>query len=248
MGLVLPAYNESRAIEASLRRLARFLDEAATDPPLWDSWEIVVVDDGSDDRTAEIAGRALGEDARVRVLSLAHAGKGAAVKAGCEASQGDWIVVTDVDLSYALDNVRDAAAALKAGAQMVTGDRRHPGSRVEKALAARGHATRRQSLSRLFNMLVRFFYGIPWRDTQCGLKGFTREAAALIMPRLITRGFLADIEMFLAAAAHRLRVETIPVQLTWLSSDSTVHVVNQAPAVLADALRIKRAQMRGLYL
>jgi len=248
LSVVLPAFNEERGIAASITRLAGFLGAQPGAATSWASWEILVVDDGSGDRTAQAAQGALPDDARLRVVRLpTHAGKGAAVKAGCAAASGDAIVVTDVDLSYALESVSDAVAALASGAQMVTGDRRHPESRIDRTLAARAHASRRERISLVFNLAVRLFYGLPWKDTQCGLKAFTRESASIIMPRLRTAGFLADIEMFLIAAGHGMKVATIPVRLTWLSSDSTVHVVNQTPEVILDALRIKWAQILRRY-
>ena len=251
LSVILPAFNEGRTIARSLERLSAYLESEAGRAGRWRIWQIVVVDDGSSDDTTRRAAESLGGDPRlVLARHAANLGKGAAVATGMGTASGDRIVVTDVDLSYALEDIGTAAGRLEEGPDgldVVTGDRRHPASRMDLALSALGHVVRRQSLSALFNLGARALYGISSRDTQCGLKGFRREAAARILPRLRTRRFLGDIEILLIADRLGLRVGSIPVHLTYLSSDSTVHVLRQLPAVLADAARIKLAQIRGLY-
>ena len=253
LSIVLPAYNEGRIIAGSLERLAGFLDAHSGDAGLWSTWEILVVDDGSLDDTGEVALAAAAREPRILVTRLGvNSGKGAAVKAGVARASGSVILLTDVDLSYALEDLGHAVRTLRSAPSgeeldMVFGDRRHPSSRLDFALASLGHVMRRQVISLVFNRTVRLVYGLPWRDTQCGLKGFRREAAVRIMPLLRTTRFLADIEMFIIAGRLGLKVGRIPVHLTYLSDSSTVHVVGQSPRVLADALKIKSAQLRGRY-
>lgn len=254
LSIVLPAYNEARVIAASLRRLADYLDApgiAGASGAAWSSWEIVVVDDGSHDGTADAAAAALGEEPRLTVLRMpVNSGKWAAITAGMKAARGEILITTDVDLSYGLSDLGAAASLLAPGSaacDIVTGNRRHAASRMDLALSALGHVLRRQAISVVFNLCVRIVYGVASKDTQCGLKGFSRKAAAEVLPRLRTRRFLADVEVFLIAERLGLRIEMIPVHLTFLSSDSTVHVLGHAPAVIADALRIKEAQVMGRY-
>lgn len=252
LSVVLPAYNEIRIIGSSLGRLRGYLDRHDPARP-WRSWEIVIVDDGSDDGTPVAARQTAGDDARIRVLEHpVNRGKGAAVKTAIDASRGALILVTDVDLSYAVEDLGRAAARMTGSSDrpapdIVTGDRRHPDSRMDLALSVLWHVVRRQTLSALFNTGVRLFFNLPWQDTQCGLKGFRREAALRIYRRIRTAGFLTDIEIFIIARSLKLSVERLPVHLTYLSSDSTVHVMRQIPDVVRDAMRIKRAQMRGDY-
>jgi len=256
LSIVLPAYNERSTIAASLVCLTRYLDQESRKTGRWATWEIVVVDDGSRDGTSEAARQAAPDEARLIIERLEiNSGKGAAVSVGLSRAQGSTILVTDVDLSYAVADLGAAYQALRAQEQapasedldMVTGDRRHPSSRMDLALSSLGHVVRRQAVSAVFNLGARWLYGLPWRDTQCGLKGFKREAAARILPKLRTRGFLADIEMLLIAQRLGLKAGCIPVHLTYLSGDSTVHVLRQLPGVLADAIRIKVAQIRRQY-
>ena len=255
--VVLPSFNEAHSIATSLRRLTEYLENRSAMLGGWSSWEVIVVDDGSRDGTAEAARAVTVEDPRVQVVTLeSNSGKGAAIRAGVTRARGELVVLTDVDLSYALEDIGSAVEALKGnepegrrseGLEMVSGDRRHPSSRMNLALSALGHVLRRQVISAVFNLCVRVLFGLSWRDTQCGLKGFRREAAMTIVDRLRTRRFLADIEMFIIAGRLGLRIVSIPVNLTHLSDDSTVHVVKQAPWVLVDALRIKSAQLTRGY-
>ena len=244
ISIVLPAYNESHGIGTSLKRLSDHFDAGQQ------SWEIVVVDDGSEDDTYRIAVGIASGDERITVTRHeVNRGKGAAVRTGALLAHGRLMLVTDVDLSYGLEDLDTAAALLQksTGPDMVSGDRRHPESRMDLALSALGHVLRRQALSAAFNLTVRLFYRLPWRDTQCGLKGFKREAVLRILARVRTAGFLADIEMFLIAERLGLRIERIPVHLTYLSTDSTVSVLRQLGTVLRDAWTIKQAQMRDAY-
>lgn len=255
ISVILPAYNEARTIAASLSRLAAFLDGMDGGPGPRADGEIVVVDDGSTDQTVDLAERAAAADPRVRLIRLArNQGKGAAVAAGIRAARGDLVITTDVDLSYALEDLASVARTLRGRAgdrcpppDVVTGDRRHPESRLDLLLGALGHVARRQALSWAFSLCVRIFFGLPWHDTQCGLKGFRRQAALAIVDRQRTRRFLADVEIFLIARALGLGVATVPVHLTCLSGDSTVRVVRQILPVVRDCIVIRVAQARGLY-
>jgi dolichyl-phosphate beta-glucosyltransferase len=191
----------------------------------------------------------------VRVLAMkGNAGKGGAVRAGVLAARGQIVIVTDADLSYALEDLDRAARALSkgdggpgGGLDMVAGDRCLTGSRTHTLGTAASHVLWRGRISAVFNFCVRVLYRLPIADTQCGLKGFTRRAAMAIMPRLRTRRFLADIEMFLIARELGLCAGSIPVHVTYLTADSTVSVARHLPSAVADALRIKLAQTLGRY-
>ncbi len=254
LSVVLPSYNEARTIARSLSALRAHFDYGATRSRAWKSWEIIVVDDGSSDATAAEALAVASTDPRVRVLAMmGNAGKGGAVRAGVLASRGLIVIVTDADLSYALDDLDRAAQALSdgdggpGGLDLVVGDRRLTDSRTHTLPTAARHVLWRGRISAVFNLCVRVLYRLPIGDTQCGLKGFRRRAAMAIMPRLRTRRFLADIEMFLIARELGLRAGRIPVHVTYLTADSTVSVARHLPSAVADALRIKLAQALGRY-
>ncbi len=254
LSVILPAYNEAALIASSLARLTAYLDEPNSPLAAWRSWEVILVDDGSSDGTGAAALAVSARESRVKPYTLSrNTGKGGAIRSGVERASGSLLVVTDADLSYALEDIGRTVSALKGdaagnGYDMVTGDWRHPDSRVElPASAAARRLGRRQVVSRLFNDVARRVFGLAWRDTQCGLKGFRRDAARAITARLRTRGFLSDIEMFIIAGRLGLRIGTIPVHLTYLSDASTVNVARLLPRVLADAARIRLGQMTGRY-
>ena len=254
LSIVLPAYNEAMTIARSLAALRAHLDSSAPRPRAWNGWEIIVVDDGSLDGTAAEALLVAGTERRVRLLAMTrNSGKGGAVRAGVLASRGRIVIVTDADLSYALEDIDRAAEMLLAGEggpdglRMVVGDRRLAESMSRTLPAAARHVAWRSRISSVFNICVRVLYRLPIGDTQCGLKGFSRGAAIAIMPRLRTRRFLADIEMFLIAKELGIAVGRIPVHVSYLTPDSTVNVARHLPSAMVDAFRIKLAQILGRY-
>jgi dolichyl-phosphate beta-glucosyltransferase len=242
LSVVLPAYNESRLILSRLERLRRHLDRGGG------SWEIIVVDDGSRDETADRVASWAGKEPRVRLVRLPrNSGKGAAVARGVIESSGEIVATTDADLSYALADMDTAAAAVGAGADIATGNRDHPSSRINLPFELFPYLVRRWIAGAAFRWLVRILFGLRVTDTQCGLKAYSRRAADLIMPKLRTSRFLADIEVLLAARELELRLVEVPVHLRYLSSDSSVRILSDLPGALRDLAKIKLADVRGLY-
>lgn len=232
--VVVPAYREADAIAGTVQRIADELSSVAADGGL----EVLVVDDGSGDGTAEAA-RAAGAD---RVIALpVNRGKGAAVRAGMLAARGRTVVFTDADLSYAPVQVLRVLAAVEGGADVVLGDRFHEGSTT---LVAAGLL--RRVGGRLVNLASRTIVRGDHPDTQCGLKGFRSDVARVLFGRSRIDGFAFDVEIIHLAERYGLRIETVPVEV--INSDrSTVHVVRDALVLLADLVRIRRAGAVGQY-
>jgi dolichyl-phosphate beta-glucosyltransferase len=229
---VLPAFEEAGRVAASVERVRRELGDLQRAGDL----EIVVVDDGSADATAAEAEQA-GAD-RV-VVNRVNLGKGGAVKAGVAAASGSTVVFTDVDLAYAPAQIARLLEAVEAGADMAVGSRWLAAS-DSKAAAAPW----RSFASRLFNVATRASVGI-WRDTQCGLKGFSAAAARDLFDLVALDGFAFDVELFLAARAAGLRVVEVPVNLDD-AAGSTVRLNGQVKAV-SDLWRLRRRLRRGAY-
>ena len=160
LSIVVPAFNEEAVI-------GRFLESVRTDvSPLGVTWEILVVDDGSADRTAAIVRDASREDGRIRLLEIAHRGKGAAVRDGFLAARGEWVLMADADLSMPWDNLwrfLDVAAEDPAP-QVIIASREAPGAQRT------GETWKRRISGRVFNALVRFVAVPGIQDTQCGYK------------------------------------------------------------------------------
>ncbi len=194
--IILPAYNEAVNIERAVRETAAVFDRLG-------SYEIVVVDDGSRDRTAEIA-------SALSVRLLRHGtnrGKGAAVATGVMNAQGDRLLFLDCDLathpSEAVKFVEKMGEC-----DIAIGSRRH----ADAVIAVR-QPWYRVFYGRAINFFVRHFLKLPYRDTQCGFKMFRREAAQMIFKDLGPSRWTFDIEVLLRAKASGCRVIELPV--TW---------------------------------
>jgi dolichyl-phosphate beta-glucosyltransferase len=232
--VVVPAYNEGPRIGQSIARLRCALADIAGHGGV----ELVVVDDGSSDDTASRASEG-GADA---LISLGHnRGKGAAVRAGVMAARGRTIAFTDADLSYPPEQLVDLLGAAEAGWDFVAGSRQHLGTTT---LLRAGRL--RKASGRVFNLLVRTVLHGAYRDTQCGMKAFRREAARLLFSCGRIDGFAFDAELFQVADRLGLSVIEVPVTLANVST-STVRVGPDALRMVLDLFRIRRWAKRGCY-
>ncbi len=233
LSLIIPAYNEAGHLRATLRTAREYFEKQTY------SAEIIVVDDGSTDGTADVAQATLDD---VRVISYQpNRGKGHAVKTGMLAATGDYRVFYDADASTPIDQLEKLWPQFEAGADIVIGSRSMPGSQVEIH-----QSWMRENMGRAFNRLLRMFNLTSFPDTQCGFKGFTAAACEVVFPRQTINGFAFDAELLFIAIKHGLRVEQVPVK--WINCpDSSVHVATDAPRMLAELLTIRAKNARGLY-
>jgi dolichyl-phosphate beta-glucosyltransferase len=225
--VVIPAFNEAG-------RLPRYLEEIITYfESRGEPYEIIVVDDGSRDGTADRVREVAGA-APVRVIPLAgNEGKGAAVRHGMLAAVGAYRMFADADGATPISELKRLEAALAAGADVAIGSRtmRDPGVSV----VARSH---RVLAGRLFNGLVARL-GLPdVGDSQCGFKAFTARAAETIFGHLRTRGFGFDVELLMLARWYGLRVAEVAVN--WSDKPgSKVGVLKTGPGMLWEILRAR---------
>ncbi|HUM03495.1 MAG TPA: dolichyl-phosphate beta-glucosyltransferase [Thermoanaerobaculia bacterium] len=225
--VVIPAYDEETRLPASLEAVAAWLS-GRTEPL---SAEILVVDDGSADRTATRAaetGRRLGLDVRVLVHEK-NRGKGAAVRTGALAAEGRSVLVSDADFSTPIGEWEKLAAA---GAPVAIGSRA-----VDESLVKERQPFYRVAMGKLFNLLVRLAAVPGIRDTQCGFKLFSREAAQAVFSRATVDRFAWDVEALLLARKLGYAIAEVPV-LWFDSPDSRVTLFGGAQAYL-DVLRIR---------
>ena len=234
LSVVVPAYGEVGAIAAAIGRIREELASVADDGGL----EVVVVDDGSGDGTADAA-RAAGADT---VLAFPeNRGKGAAVRAGMLAATGRTRVFTDADLSYAPAQIERLLTEVEDGWDVVVGNRHHEGSTT---LVAAGLL--RQAGGRVINLATRAVLVGPHQDTQCGLKAFRSDVARVIFGHSHIDGFAFDVEVIHLVERYGLSLEEVEVEV--VNSDrSTVNVARDAVLLLLDLVRIRRRATRGVY-
>lgn len=211
--VVIPAYDEERRLPPSLPRALAW---AGPDG------EVIVVDDGSTDATAEIAAQA---GARV-IRSPANRGKGHAVREGIAAARGEVIVVTDADLASPIEEADHLVAALEAGAEIAIGVRRRVG---------RNQPWHRLVLGRVYGGFVRKVLAIEVRDPQCGLKAFRRSTAQALSRRCQLDSYSFDAEIL--ALAIRQGVPVAQVAVRWTDVPGTkVRVFHDGARMVMDVL------------
>jgi glycosyltransferase involved in cell wall biosynthesis len=232
LSVVIPAYREGERITAAIERVrAELAPHVAPD-----ELEIVVVDDGSGDGTAEAAA---GAD-----LVLTHGvnrGKGAAVRTGMLAAGGRTRVFTDADLSYAPAQIARLVELVEAGWDVVVGNRHHEQTTTTVATSAL-----REVGGRVVNGATRLVLRQRHTDTQCGLKAFRSDVADLVFSLTRVDGFAFDVEIFMLADRYDLALLEVPVELE-NSGRSTVRVVRDASVLLVDLARIRADLARGHY-
>lgn len=200
ISVILPAWNEAERIGRAVVRTRGQLARMATD------FEIVVVDDGSTDGTAEAAEASRREAPEARVLRLTpNRGKGEALRQGFAASRGEVVVFLDADLDLPPEQMGVLLATMRAeGADVVIGSKWHPLSRIE-------YPWHRRLVSLIYFTLTRILFGLPVRDTQTGMKIFRREVLAQAMPRMLVKAFAHDLELLVIAHHLGYRVSEAPV-------------------------------------
>jgi dolichyl-phosphate beta-glucosyltransferase len=210
--IVLPAYNEEARLGPALDELFGYLrrrgqsarDGTPGSAELPDDIRVLVVDDGSTDRTAELVRRR--PEPELGILSVPHGGKGAAVRAGMLAADGDVIVFADADMATPPDELVPLVRAL-ATADVALGSRIQPdGSDMRKS-----QPFYRRMLGKVFHALASLWVVGPVQDTQCGFKGFTRGAAHDLFARQRIRSIVFDVEIIFLARRRGYRLEVVPI-------------------------------------
>jgi dolichyl-phosphate beta-glucosyltransferase len=236
LSIVVPAYNEEERLAASLDKIASYLDATGVDA------EILVVDDGSKDKTAELATKALaGRRGRV-VANGENRGKGYSVRHGVLEARGRFVLLTDADLSTSIEDHAKLAEVMRdRDLDVVIGSRALPDSNVEIR-----QGWLRQTMGRSFNIIIRSLTGLPFRDTQCGFKLLDRERVKPLVEKMVVNGFAFDVELLFLCARFGLSVADVPV--TWRNATgSKVSIVGDPLAMIADVLRVRWRFRRGLY-
>jgi dolichyl-phosphate beta-glucosyltransferase len=227
VSVVIPAYNEDKRIAPTLHRVAGWLSSEGA------KFEIVVVDDGSRDDTAQVVSAAASDDPRIRLVSNgSNRGKGYSVRHGMLEATGRWRLFSDADMSTPIEELAKLAART-GDAEVVIGSR---GLRESQIL--RRQPIYRESMGRIFNLLVQAAALPGIHDSQCGFKLFRGDVAEAVFRRVTIDGFGFDVEALFIARRLGYRLAEVPV--VWVDDPATkVRPVRDASRMAMDLLRVR---------
>jgi len=237
LSIIVPAYDEEALIISTLDGLRTYL---STRP---EQYEIIVVDDGSRDRTTELI-RQWQECNKVELRLLVNPqnkGKGFSIRRGVLESRGQFIIFIDADLPYKLQAIDKFLEALRNGSDLAIGSRVLPGSQVK------GVPVVRYFSGQIFSLMVQtvLFPGLP--DTQCGFKSFRAAAAREIFRRTTINGFGFDVEMLFVARKRRLAIQPVAVQMIDHRHRSRVRLILDSFKMFANLFMVRWNDLRGKY-
>ncbi len=234
--IVIPAYNEGARLGASLEKVLAYVHAQG-----WDA-EIIVVNDGSRDNTAEIVMNAMAKDSIVKLLeNPGNRGKGYSVRNGVLHAQGRIILFTDADLSAPIEEAPRLLGALDSGADIAIGSRW-----LRAETQTQRQPLHRQLFGRIFNLMLRVSLGLQFADTQCGFKAFKRAAAKAIFPLQKIERWGFDPEILFLARKLGFKVEEVPV-LWGHSGGARINPLIDGARMFQEMLRVRWYSLSGEY-
>ncbi len=234
LSIVIPAYNEENRLPNTLEQVFHFLAKQPF------ASEILVVENGSDDRTFEIAQQFADRLQNVRVLRSEHRGKGLAIQHGVMAAVGEYVFMCDADLSMPVEEISKFIPPQLENVDIAIASREAPGS------IRYNEPYYRHFTGRVFNTLIRLLVLPGLQDTQCGFKCIRAQVARDIFPYQTLTGWAFDVELLYIARLHGYRIVEIPIDW-YFNADSKISVLRDSLRMFLDLLRIRRNARRGLY-
>lgn len=239
LSIVIPAYNEEDRLGATLEKICAYVRESRPEA------EILVVDDGSSDKTAEVANAVLADctDVASRVIRYEeNRGKGFAVRTGFLECEGKVALFSDADLSTPITELPKLVDPILDDTYDVC-----LGSRaLDRELIGVHQPWRREQGGKVFNLLVRTLTGLPFWDTQCGFKAFSMEKFRPLLDKMTIDRFGFDVEFLYAAHHNGLRLKEIPVR--WDHCEGTkVSIFRDSFRMVGEIREIRKRGRKGLY-
>lgn len=233
LSLLIPAYNEGKIIERTLKRVIKFLSKKRY------GWEVIVVDDGSNDKTAIIAEKFNKSGVKVAGY-LKNRGKGGALKEGIKSASGEYIIFSDADLSVDIEKIDEVLDKLKK-VDIVIASRRIKGSNI---LVHQPFL--RELMGRVYTFLTKVVTGVNLPDFTCGFKGFRAVAAKKIFSKTLINRWAYDSEILFLAKKFNYKLSQIPV--TWKNREDTrVVLKNVILESIKDLISIRINNLLGKY-
>lgn len=245
LSLVVPAYNEERRLPQTLATITAYLNQQAYDS------EVIVVDDGSSDRTAQVVETFIASHPRVTLIRNDHRGKGYAVRTGMLAARGHIVLFSDADLSTPIEEIAEMLPWFERGYGVVIGSREGKGARrIQEPFY-------RHLMGRVFNMIVRLLAVRGIDDTQCGFKAFRDDVAKDVFSRMKLYGENAkkindamvtgfDVEVLFIAQKAGVKIKEVPVEWRY-GSETKVNPLKDSWRNFRDVALVRWNDLRGRY-
>ncbi|MEL6309942.1 MAG: dolichyl-phosphate beta-glucosyltransferase [Chloroflexota bacterium] len=234
LSIVIPALNEEHRLPPTLADIDAFLSQQEY------TYEVIVVDNGSTDRTQQVVEAFASSHDYVRFIQLAERGKGRAVKAGMLAADGDYRFICDADLSMPIEEIVKFLPPHAGDADILIGSREGEGAvRVNEP-------ERRHIMGRIFNFIVKLTAVNEFEDTQCGFKMFSREAADDLFAVQKMNGIGFDVELIFVGLRRGYKIVDVPI--TWYYNDDTrMRLVQDSLHILLEIWQIRQNWRKGVY-
>ena len=233
LSVIVPAYNEESRVGDSLKSILDFLGKRQY------SSEVVLVDDGSDDGTADVVSSISDQ---VRILrNERNRGKGYSVRKGMLEAKGEYRLFSDADLSTPIEEIEGFWPHFEQGCDVVIASRGLPDSQIEVH-----QSWVREYSGRAFNKIVKIIAMSEFADTQCGFKAFTERAVNTIFPKQTIEGWGFDTEILYIAQRHGLKVCEVPVH--WRNSaNSRLNLIQDSMHMFCELLSVRWKALAGKY-
>lgn len=242
LSVVIPAYNELANIKRGvLDSIENYLNQLKI------GYEVIIVDDGSSDQSVEIINKYTEKNKNFRLIQNSHGGKAIAVMTGMLAAAGEIVLFTDMDQATPINQIEKFLPKFKAGFDIVIGSRQgRKGAPLIRKFSAWG-----------FSILRAVILGLPFKDTQCGFKAFSKPAINKILPKIknewgvvhfsggaVNAGF--DVELLYLAKKYAFKIAEVEVEWRYVDTER-VQVVKDAAAAIYDMFRIRWNDSQGKY-